>query len=316
MKLSSLHGLEKAAGSTFLVVAREAFDREQGEKILVGESNVSVVLGENARGLMDELESGSLFSTQRAVLLRGAERLPTAIAQELARYCERPNLNVTLVMTAATRPHATLYKAVEVTVDIAAPKPWEEERAIAEWLAGEARQRGKQLTAAPQLVATVGSDKLLLIQELEKLITFVGDAPAIDGAAVTALAVGMPTAAVWSLGQAILAGDACRAVRVWRDLAAQRVAPLAVVATLRSQINKGLTLASMAARGATRQEMGKALPQLRDKALYRSLQEAQGYGVARLREALLHLSALELQLKNQKLPEATVVDLLIVRLAA
>lgn len=298
------------------MVARDPFDREQAEKILVGDGEVSVVLGENARGLMDELESGSLFAAHRTVVVRGAERLPTAIAQELARYCERPNLNVTLVMTATTRPHAALYKAVEVTVDIAAGKPWEQERMLAEWLVSEARARGKQLTAAPQLVATVGSDKLLLIQELEKLITFVGDAPTVDGAAVAALAVGVPTEAVWSLGQAILARDVCRAVRVWRDLAAQRVAPLAVVATLRSQINKGLTLASMAARGASRQEMGKALPQLREKAIYRSLQEAQGYGVARLRDALLHLSTLELQLKNQKLPETTVIDLLIVRLAA
>jgi DNA polymerase III subunit delta len=319
MKLTSLHGLEKAEGSLFLVVARDDYDREQAEKILVGDKEPTVVLGESARRLMDELESASLFASQRVVLVRGAERLPAAIAQEVARYCDRPNQAVMLVMTAAAKPHASLYKSFDkegVLVDVAALKPWEQERLLAEWLVSEARQRGAQLTAASQLVGTVGTEKGLLIQELEKLITYVDGKGPIDAAAVAALAVGVPTEAVWGLGQAIFASDGRRAAAVWRDLLGQGVAPLAVIATLRSQIHKGLTLASLAARGATRQEMASALPQLRERALYKALQEAEKYGLARLRQALLLLSDLELQLKSRALPERTAIDILLQRLAA
>ncbi|MFA5114335.1 MAG: DNA polymerase III subunit delta [Candidatus Margulisiibacteriota bacterium] len=67
--------------------------------------------------------------------------------------------------------------------------PWEQ-AALLRWVAAQSRQRGKAITesAARLLIEISGQNLRLLVNELEKLITYLGDRPQIAEADVAALA--------------------------------------------------------------------------------------------------------------------------------
>ncbi|MBS0622608.1 MAG: hypothetical protein JSR80_06585 [Verrucomicrobia bacterium] len=246
MKCSSLGTLKSLTGkSIYLVMAPDALDvKEVLDVICVGER----IFLEGARltpeRLAVELQTPSLFFTQETIIVREVDKLASTTLEWIIDYAETAKGKPLVLLATALRP-GKLQQAVGlggVVVDLTQVAPWEKERKALSWL----KEQGLEDLAARLLLSRVGAERALLLGEVEKLRTYVGEG-SIAESAVADLAVGIPNEAIWELGKALLARDNKHIVRVWRSLRAQEVAPIAIVAALKVQMRRaekrGLLLA-------------------------------------------------------------------------
>ena len=98
-------------------------------------------------------------------------------------------------------------------------KPWE----LPKWVIGQARRAGFQLEpdAARALIASVGDRQQRLLRELEKLALWAGPGAQLGAAEVEELAAPSAERRAWTLADALVAGDAQAATRIYLTLRAQ-----------------------------------------------------------------------------------------------
>lgn len=329
MKITHLRGLQSFLSdkgqsefpAAIVVQSQDDFERREAVQLIMAATTSQVVQQSgdqlSVQQLRDELNSSSLFSSRTIVHLTEGDKLSAQAIEEVAVFCQSPGVNHTLLIE-TNELKTALLKAVAdqaVVVALAAPPPWERKKALVSWLLDRARAQKVTLSspAAELMVRRCGTDKRLLAQELDKLACYASDRP-VDEAAVEALCVAVSSESIWELGGAVQQRQPKRAVEIWRDLAEQQMAPLAVLGALRSQLQTGYRLSSALARGADRNEVAREAPQLSGRLLETNISIAQSYGVESYRHALLELYSAELIYKSENPPESTLMEMLLVKL--
>ena len=124
-------------------------------------------------------------------------------------------------------------------------------RALAKWLADEAKKQGGSLTTADAnyLVERVGTNQEQLANELAKLITY---EPKISRASIDLLTEKTPQSKVFDLLDAAFAGDKERALELYSEQRAQKVEPQAIMAMIAWQL-KLLSLAKLGINKSSQQ---------------------------------------------------------------
>lgn len=198
-----------------------------------------------------------------------------------------------------------------------------------------AEQRGKRVDAAAheQIVRRAGADAANLAGELEKLCLYVGDRPAIREDDVRAIFIDMAESWIFDFTSALAARRLAPALKVLVGLFDRGEPPLRLLAmiarearllliareclegSLRGRWQRGLSYDAFQSKivphidDSTKRAFGNAHPFV----LFRRFQDAAGISAAVLREALVRLSDLDLQLKSSVadpvlLMEAFVLD--------
>lgn len=303
----------------FLIVTPDIGEGEEAAALLMTGSRV-VLEGSalSARTLLEELETGSLFG-KRALLCRESDKLSAACREVMKSYCARPNPTQVCCFQADSAD-AALIQMIDkqgIVIDLSKITPWDRQRQTAEWVRDLARRQGREFTpsALQQLVERVGTDRLRLQQECDKLITFVGSKKRIESEDVEALVSTSGQAMAWTLGQAILERRQEEALVILGKLLRQGdPAPHGLLTQLRSQFSTAYQLASMRERGADDGEIGRSFPQLVGKRLARDVQRAQGYGVAYYKRAIAVLAEADLLSKSQNVDMHLLLETVVVRL--
>jgi DNA polymerase-3 subunit delta len=289
------------------------------EPLLVAEAAAEIVTAARARGFdqrdvhvadrtfrWSELEADmgnlSLFATRRVVELR----LPTgrpgeAGARFIASFVDRGGPDDILLLVSpkldAAVARSAWVKQVEgkgVLVQV-----WPLDRGeLPDWLLARARRQGLELTApAAELLADrVEGNLLAAAQEIEKLRLYHG-AGRIDEAAVVEAVADTARFDVFRLTDALLAGDAARALRVLGSLRAEGTELVLISWALAREI--GL-LVRLKAAGRDGRSLDQALRQhgvwqRRHPLLKRALPR---YSAARLTALLNDAAALDLVVKG------------------
>ena len=181
------------------------------------------------------------LTTERRYLLadhveRWSEKDQGAVREALATLPD----DVTVVLVAHGKPGAKLAKAVkdaggEVHA-FEAPRP----RDLPRSLVKEAKQRGLDLDpeAAKLLVQRMGPNPVRLANELDRLAIWAGDGGAAGLEDVEAMIGDTSEAAVWSLSDALLEGDAETALAISERLLAQGESVTGLVYALASRLRK------------------------------------------------------------------------------
>ncbi len=96
-------------------------------------------------------------------------------------------------------------------------------RELPRWLIAHARELGLELdlAAAQALIGRVGERQQRLLRELERLALQLGAGTRLDADGVVSLTAGAAERRVWSLADALVAGDAPAATRLLLELRAQ-----------------------------------------------------------------------------------------------
>ena len=178
--------------------------------------------------------------------------------------------------------------------DIAAErsvKPWE----LPKWVIERAHELGLALEpdAARALVSQVGDRQQRLLRELEKLALSAGDARRIELSDVEAQAAASAERKAWSLADALVAGDATGASRLFLALRTQGERLPGVIYWMAQRVRAALEIGAALEAGESDSQIKRRL-RMPTRAADRLIADTRRTGMAQLRLALEEIADLEL----------------------
>ena len=253
----------------------------------------------NAANLIAAIPALSLTSERRYLLADHVERWPekdqATVRDALATLPE----DVTVVLVAHGKPAAKLAKAVKEAGGevhaFEAPRP----RDLPRGLVAEAKKRGFRLdaTAARLLVERMGANPVRLANELDRLALWAGEGGEVGPGDLEEMISDTSEAAVWSLSDALLEGDAEAALAISERLLVQGESVTGLIYALASRLRKAnLALERLEAGAAPKQvESELGMHPYAAKQLIGRLRESSP---AQLRSATASLADLEVSCRG------------------
>ena len=212
--------------------------------------------------LLAAIPAMSLMGTRRYLLADGVEKWrdkqQAAVAEAIGG--ELPP-DLTLVLIARAKAPAKLLKAVKKAKgeihNFEAPKA----RDMPRVLVGDAQRLGFRLdpAAARLLVERMGAEPLRLHNELERLALWAGDSGQVTAADIEAMIADTSEAAVWTLSDAVVEGDARTALRVGEQLIEQGENVTGLIYGLASRLRAACAAAAMLEEGMPPREVESQL---------------------------------------------------------
>ncbi len=212
--------------------------------------------------LLAAIPAMSLMGTRRYLLADGVEKWRdkqlTAVADTVS--AELPP-DLTLVLIARAKAPAKLLKAVKSAKGeihaFEAPKA----RDMPRLLVGDALRLGFKLdpNAAGLLVERMGAESLRLRNELERLALWAGPGGQVTAADLEEMIADTSEAAVWTLSDAVVEGDARTALRVGEQLIEQGENVTGLIYGLASRLRAACAAAAMLEEGMPPREVESQL---------------------------------------------------------
>ena len=170
--------------------------------------------------VLDELRTLPFLAPSRVVIVRDADAFITAHREKLETYLQAPSQTSALLLHVHSwKSNTRLYKLVAEIGEVRACS-LSAQTNLNVWLAKAAGKRGKKISpaAADLLAVYVGRDLASLSNELDKLVLYVDDRPAIEPQDVAALVAPTSQPVNYALTNAIAAGDPKAALQALDDL--------------------------------------------------------------------------------------------------
>ena len=277
---------------TRLRAMAEADSGAQGVEVFEGDDSTPAAVA-------NALNAMTFALGRRFIIVDGAERFKDKDLEplEAALAAMPPDTTVAFFAREDSRTKASkrLHDAVQnAGGDIGAEnnvKSWE----LPKWVSARAKELGLELDseAARALVQQVGDRQQRLLRELEKLALGAEPGAQIDAAEVHELTAASAESKAWSLADALVAGDAAAATRLYLALRAQgeRVPGLLYWMSQRIRLAHEVAQALEAGQPAAQIKRNLRMP---SRAADRLIADARNAGADRLREAVVQIAELEL----------------------
>jgi DNA polymerase-3 subunit delta len=245
--------------------------------------------------LLAAIPAMSLMDSRRYLLADGVERWRERQLEAVAAAVGELPPDLTLVLIARAKAPAKLAKAVKAAKgeihEFEAPKAREMPRT----LVADAQQLGFRLepTAARLLVDRMGANPVRLQQELERLALWAGEGGEVTAADLEAMIADTSEAAVWSLSDALLEGDAAVALRIGERLIDQGENVTGLIYGLASRLRGACAAAGQLQEGVAPKQVESSL-KMHPYAAKQLVGRLRNTDVADLRLATEALADLEL----------------------
>ncbi len=203
----------------------------------------------------------SLMQSRRYLLADGIERWRDRQLEAVAAAVGELPPDLTLVLIARAKAPAKLAKAVKAAGgelhEFEAPKA----RELPRLLVADAQRLGFRLepTAARVLVDRMGANPVRLQHELERLALWAGEGGTVAAADLEAMIADTSEAAVWSLSDALLEGDAATAQRIGEQLIDQGESVTGLIYGLASRLRAACAAAGQLAEGIPPKQVESSL---------------------------------------------------------
>jgi len=270
-----------------------------------GEASLEVFEPGEGRGMPDHeallaaIPAMSLMQSRRYLLADGIERWrDKQLEPVVAALAELPP-ELTLVLICRDKPAAKLVKAVEAAQGevhlFEAPKAREMPRV----LVGEAQRLGYRLDpgAARMLVERMGANPVRLRTELERLALWAGEGGEVGAADLEEMIADTSEAAIWTLADALVEGNAAAALGTGEQLIAQGENVTGLIYGLASRLRGACAAAAQLEEGIPPAKVESSL-KMHPYAAKQLVRRLQGTDLASLRGATETLADLELWLRG------------------
>lgn len=226
------------------------------DKVLFGSlamMNESVLTNPDASELIATTETLPMMADRRLVIVKDCAHLlgradvqdgaasPADDGDRIAAYVQRVPPTACLVFVARGKANGTrkLYKQLNKLGAVVSFAPLGQADLI-RWTARELQALGKKITtqAAEELLFTCGEDMNLLRQEIDKLAAYAGDADSVTHDDVRAIATRTTEYKVFDLSDAVMDGNAEKAVTLMNGMLRDGEARLRLLALLQSQLRQ------------------------------------------------------------------------------
>lgn len=248
------------------------------------------------------------------------DKLPKPILKCIEEYCKNPSPSLFLILSGSgVSGSSAFYKQVEkvgIVLELAEEKGTSKEKSHIDIATKRVLAAGKQIDAkaCQYLVTHLGGEPSLLFQEVDKLVTYVGERPHITLEDVKSICVNIDNDTIWQLGEALFKRETATALRIIRTMLHAGTSFLALLRQIRHQFQTEYQVCSILSCGGSGGDVTQKFPYMKGYVLDRHLQMARGYGITRFKKAMLALDAMELQAKNDGWDDDLLADLLITKL--
>lgn len=317
----------------YMIIVGDEAERKEAVKNLisallgsdgVAEQALKVLDGEKvqAKDLLEELQTQSLFASRRIIHLCHADKLGENVIERLESYFPHPNPSTFLILSAAAiHRGSSFYKKAEkggIILDIEEQKPWEKTAALAQYAEEQFSKSGFSIEhpLSLQLVERVGGQKLLLQQEIEKLICYMENRRQVTREDIEVVCVNVSNESGWQLGDAIFRRDIPTAHRIIQALLEQEGSLIGLLRQLRGQFQVKYQVSALLAGGGGSNEIQQRFPYMKGNILQQNIQVAQSFGQEPLKKGILLIDETELLAKNSVVNEELLADQLVFKLTS
>jgi DNA polymerase III delta subunit len=212
-------------------------------------------------GLLNSLASISLIASHRYLLVDGVDAWGKADAERAAEAVGQIPPETTLAMVAHGKAPAGLAKAVDEAGGEVLSFDVPRERELPKQLVSDARELGFDLepNAARLLVERLGPRPIRLRTELERLALWAGQGGRVEMQDLESMVADTSEEAIWTLADAVVAGDEAETMRVAEVLVAQGEALPRIVYALAPRLRQALRAATELEAGGPAGEVAKGL---------------------------------------------------------
>lgn len=315
----------------YMLLCKDDFERKEAIDCLIGkmlktqnnnEHSLTVLEGNQLvlENLMNELNTLSLFSPKKILLINQADKIEKSILEKLEEYFIHPSPLIVLIISASSISHSTnFYKKAEkhgIVLDIPEEKSWEKEKLRKEWVFSKVASEGKKIDplACQLILKQVGTDSALLSQEIEKLFCFIGDRKEITPRDVESVCSNESQENIWQLGESIFRRDGNTSLRITKGMLEDGVALLSLIRQIRTQFQTEFQVCSLLTAGGNGTDVMKLFPYMKGQILERHMHAAQNYGMARFKKGMLEIDNTELLAKNSSVDPSLLAEMLIIKL--
>ena len=193
----------------------------------------------------EELFTPNLFSKERVMIYEGIEKLKKEEVDDFIPHLKTLEADTLLVLSGSSlKSGSDFYKNLKkelIMLDLSLEKPWDRKDRLIRWGLEYIHQKGKTIDreAIPLLFETKPLDLALFIQEIEKLVTYVGDRKKIEKGDVATLSTKEFSPLGWQVAERVIWGDASPS---FQDADASEFYLL--LGQMRYQLQLGLSLAT------------------------------------------------------------------------
>lgn len=270
-----------------------------------GEAALEVFEPGEGRGMPDHeallaaIPAMSLMESRRYLLADGIERWRDKQLEPVVAALGELPPDLTLVLICRDKPPAKLVKAVKAAEgevhEFEAPKAREMPRV----LVGEAQRLGFRLDpgAARLLVERMGTGSVRLRTELERLALWAGEGGEVTVGDLEEMIADTSEAAVWSLSDALIEGDAAAAMRIGERLIGQGENVTGLIYGLASRLRGACAAVAQLEEGIPPKQVESSL-KMHPYAAKQLVGRLQNTDLASLRLATETLADLELWLRG------------------
>ena len=240
---------------------RERAEREGGQGALelfeAGEGRRSPDID----SVVSSLAAISLIAARRYLLVDGVESWGKTDAKRAVDALGRIPPQTTVALVAHGKAPAGLDKAVKAAGGEVLAFEAARERDLPKQLVVEARELGFELEsgAARLLVERLGPRPMRLRMELERLALWAGEGGQVGIEDLQAMVADTSEEAIWSLADAVVAGDEAATMRIAERLVAQGEALPRIVYSLAPRLHQALRAAGELEAGKPAGEVAKGL---------------------------------------------------------
>jgi DNA polymerase III delta subunit len=247
-----------------------------------------------AAELIAAIPALSLTAARRYLLADHVERWSEPALRAVAEAIEALPDDLTVVLVAHSKPGAKLAAAVRRAGGEVLAYDAPRQRDLPRRLIADARERGFQLepAAARMLVQRMGASPLRLSNELDRLGLWAGGDGRVTADDLEAMISDLSEAAVWSLSDALLEGDAETALAIAERLLGQGENVTGLVYALASRLRKATAALERLERGASAKQLESELG-MHPYAAKQLLSRLRDCSPEQLREATESLADLE-----------------------
>ncbi len=241
---------------------RERAEREGGPGALevfeAGEGTRSP----DVEAVTASLATISLIASHRYLLVDGVEAWGKGDAEKAVAALGQIPPETTIALVAHGQPPAGIAKAVERAGGDVLSFDLPKARDLPKQLVADARKLGFELepTTARLLVERLGPRPMRLRTELERLALWAGEGGSVGPEDLEAMVSDTSEEAIWTLADAVVAGDEAETMRVAERLVSQGEALPRIVYSLAPRLRQALKAAIEIEGGRPTSEVAKGLP--------------------------------------------------------
>ncbi len=215
----------------------------------------------DVEAFVGSLASISLIASHRYLLVDGVDAWGKADLERATDALSRIPAETTVALVAHGKPPAGMAKAVQAAGGEVLSYDAPRERDLPKQLVSDARELGFELdpAAARLLVERLGPRPLRLRNELERLALWCGEDGRVGTDELDAMIADTSEEAIWSLADAMVAGDEAETMRVAERLVAQGEALPRIVYSIAPRLRQALRAARALEAGRPASEVAKGL---------------------------------------------------------